>query len=66
MLAEKETQLRAAQAAELFAEAGIVITDEEKAAIETADFGLGQYEQTGLGVLVYVNTQRCCAMKLRR
>lgn len=41
MLAEKEAQLRAAQVGELFAEAGIVITDEEKAAIETADFGLG-------------------------
>ena len=64
MLAEKEAQLRAAQAAELFAEAGIIITDEEKTAIETADFGLGQYEQTGLGVLVYVNTQRCCAKEL--
>jgi len=29
-----------------------------------ADFGLGEYEQTGLGLLVYVNTARCCAKEL--
>ena len=64
MLTEKEAALRRAQAAELFAKAGVFITDEEKARIETADFGLGRYEQTGLGVLVYVNTERCCAKEL--
>ena len=32
--------------------------------IEIADFGLGQFEQTGLAILVYVNTERCCAKEL--
>lgn len=48
----------------LFRKAGIAVTDAEKAQIETADFGLNEFERTGLGVLVYVNTERCCAKEL--
>lgn len=44
--------------------AHIVVTEAEKSQVEIADFGLGQFEQTGLGVLVYVNTDRCCAKEL--
>ena len=44
--------------------AGIVITGTEASAIEAADLGLGNFEQVGLGVLVYVNTERCCAKEL--
>ena len=44
--------------------ANLVITPQEKSKIEIADFGLSQFEQTGLGVLVYVNTDRCCAKEL--
>jgi D-lyxose ketol-isomerase len=51
-------------AIEMYNKAGIVITDEEKARIEIADLGLGEFEQTGLGVLVYVNTDRVCAKEL--
>jgi D-lyxose ketol-isomerase len=45
-------------------EACIAITDEEKAKIEVADFNLGEFEKTGLIVLVYVNTPRVCAKEL--
>jgi D-lyxose ketol-isomerase len=48
----------------LFQKAHIVLTNAEKEQIEIADFGLGQFEQTGLGVFVYVNTERCCAKEL--
>ena len=44
--------------------AGLVITPKEKDEIETADFGLDDFDKTGLGVLVYVNTDRCCAKEL--
>lgn len=44
--------------------AGIVITRQEASAIEAADLGLGTFERLGLGVLVYVNTERCCAKEL--
>lgn len=50
--------------AEYFAKAGIVITPEEYERIEIADFGLDQLEETGLELLTYVNTQRCCAKEL--
>jgi len=44
--------------------AGIVLTDEERANIEIADLGLGEFEQTGLALVTYVNTERCCAKEL--
>lgn len=52
------------QAAGLCQKAGIVLTGAERNQIEIADFGLGRFEQTGLAVLVYVNTERCCAKEL--
>jgi D-lyxose ketol-isomerase len=45
-------------------EAGIVITEEELAEMEIADFGLDELEQTGLEIVVYVNTDRVCAKEL--
>ena len=44
--------------------AGIVLTPQEAANIEIADMGLGELETTGLQLVVYVNTQRCCAKEL--
>jgi D-lyxose ketol-isomerase len=43
---------------------GIVLTDEERDSIEVADFGLGRLRETGLQLLVYVNTDRHCAKEL--
>jgi D-lyxose ketol-isomerase len=56
-----EARERAAAALD---EAGIVLTDAERAAIEVADFGLGRLDEIGLQLLVYVNTERCCAKEL--
>lgn len=44
--------------------AGIILTAEEAERIEIADFGLGEFESTGLGILTYVNTDRVCAKEL--
>jgi len=63
-LTQKEIQEYQDQALELFEHASIVLTDEEKERIEIADFGLSEFEVTGLGVLIYVNTERCCAKEL--
>ncbi len=54
-------QERAAAALEA---AGIVLTEPERESIEIADFGLGRFDEVGLAVLVYVNTERCCAKEL--
>jgi len=48
----------------MLADAGIVLTAAERDAIEVADFGLGQLEQIGLQLIVYVNTDRVCAKEL--
>lgn len=44
--------------------AGIVLTPTEAANIEIADLGLGEYESTGLALVTYINTERCCAKEL--
>ena len=49
---------------EFFETAGIIITEDEKNRIEIADFGLNDLENTGLQILTYVNTERCCAKEL--
>ena len=64
MLTSEEVTKRREQAADLFGRAGIFITDGERSRIEIADFGLSRFEETGLAVLVYVNTERCCAKEL--
>ncbi len=45
-------------------EAGIAITDAEKAAIEVADLGLDELERTGVQIVVYENNGRYCAKEL--
>jgi D-lyxose ketol-isomerase len=64
MLTRRETEKWRRRSVTLFRKAGIVLTPREERRIEIADFGLGQFERTGLGVLVYVNTDRSCAKEL--
>ena len=64
MIHRKEFERYQREARDAFDRARIVITPAEAGRIEIADFGLGQFEQTGLAVLVYVNTQRSCAKEL--
>lgn len=51
-------------AASYFGRAGIVLTPVEQAGLEVADFGLGEFETTGLLLHTYVNTARVCAKEL--
>jgi D-lyxose ketol-isomerase len=44
--------------------AGIILTRAETANIEVTDVGLGQLERIGLQLVVYINTERCCAKEL--
>ena len=47
-----------------FKKAGIKITEDEIKRIEVADFGLGNVEEVGLQLLVYVNTDKVCAKEM--
>jgi len=61
----KEQWLNAQERArKFFAQANIVLTDDEGKQIEIADFGLGILETIGLALVVYVNTERVCAKEL--
>lgn len=64
MITKAELKRRQQEAHGYFQKANLVITPAEQEKIEVADFGLSEFEKTGLGVLVYVNTLRCCAKEL--
>ncbi len=64
MITRKQLEEAQKRARGFFEKAGIVLTPQEQEGIEVAEFGLGQLEQTGLEVVTYINTERCCAKEL--
>jgi D-lyxose ketol-isomerase len=64
MITRQELREARSWTAEELERAGIVLTAAERARIEVADFGLSRLRDTGLQLLVYVNTERCCAKEL--
>src|SRR6266568_5003880 len=64
MLTRQQYEHTVERAVRMLEQAGIVITAEERARLEVADFGLGELERTGLEVLTYVNTERVCAKEI--
>jgi D-lyxose ketol-isomerase len=64
MLTEAEQDAARKRAAAVLADVSIVLTAAETDAIEVADFGLSSLDETGLEVVVYVNTERVCAKEL--
>ncbi len=64
MLTTKEVREARQMGHAMLKQAGIVLTQDEVGLMEVADFGLGNFSNTGLLVVVYVNTMRCCAKEL--
>ena len=64
MLTKEEIQKARKRAKQYLDRAGIILKPEEAAEIEIADFGLSNLEQSGLEIVVYVNTDRVCAKEL--
>ncbi len=64
MLTKEQCKQAQARTVEMLSQAGIVLTPDEEENIEVADLGLGELEQTGLQLVVYVNTDRYCAKEL--
>ena len=64
MLTKNDYLKYSAEAVKYFEKAGIAITDEERERIEVAEYELGCLDKVGLELLVYVNTDRCCAKEL--
>ncbi len=51
-------------AAKTLSEAHIIITDAEVDKIEICDYDLGRYQEIGTAIVIYVNTERCCAKEM--
>ncbi len=64
MTSAGEKAMAKRKASRMLARAGILITAKEQRSMEVADFGLNQLSQTGLEIVVYVNTDRYCAKEL--
>ena len=64
MLTREELSAARDRAAAVLAESGIVLTPDERASIEVADFGLSRLDEIGLQIVVYVNTESVCAKEL--
>ena len=64
MLTKEEIQEARKRAKQYLDRAGIILKPEEAEEIEIADFGLSNLEQSGLEIVVYVNTDRVCAKEL--
>ena len=50
------------RAAQMLADAGIVLTERDE--LEITDLGLGRFEEIGLSLVVYENNDRYCAKEL--
>lgn len=64
MLTKSDYEKFSREAEKYLDKAGIAITDEERGRIEVAEYELGCIEKVGLELVVYVNTDRCCAKEL--
>ena len=64
MLTKELYEKYSAEAVKYLEKAHIAITDEEKANIEVAEYELGCLDKIGLELVVYVNTEKCCAKEM--
>ena len=57
-------QTLTSKALSMLDKAKIILTEEEKRALEVTDLGLGNLQKEGLQVITYVNNERYCAKEL--
>ena len=50
--------------AKMLKEHHIALTPEEEKNIEICDYDLGMFDKIGTGIVIYVNTKRCCAKEM--
>lgn len=61
---EKELLIAKSNIINIFKSSGIVFTQKEIKDMEITDFGLNDFYNIGLGVIIYVNTEKVCAKEL--
>ena len=50
--------------AKMLKEHHIALTPDEEKNIEICDYDLGMFDKIGTGIVIYVNTKRCCAKEM--
>lgn len=63
-MSQKEYEALKQEALKLYDAAHIVLTEKEKENMEITGFGLGQTRISGLIIVTYVNTEKCCAKEM--
>ena len=63
-MTRKEYDNQVKKALKYYKKANIVLTEDEKANVEVADFGKGIVNEVGLQLVVYINTERVCAKEM--
>ncbi len=61
MITRAERDAAVARATELFRNTGVSLREDELAAIDVADFGLGELEQSGAQIVTLVDTEQVAA-----
>ncbi len=64
MISREEFEKAQAITEDYLTRAGIILTLQERTTIEVADFAKGDLATSGLQIVVYINTPRCCAKEL--
>ncbi len=64
MLTKELYEKYSKKALEFLDKAGIALTETERKNVEVAEYELGCLDKVGLELVVYVNTERCCAKEL--
>ncbi len=63
-MTKNEYNAQVEKALAYYEKANIVLTPEEKANVEVADFGLNKIDEIGLQIVVYINTEKVCAKEM--
>lgn len=64
MMSEETIRKAQERAVEMLEDAKIPLTEAEKEQVEVCDYELGDLETIGTQIVIYVNTNRCCAKEL--
>lgn len=64
MLTEAEIREAQEESIAMLEQAGITLTEKEKANVEICDYNLGELDRIGTEIVIYVNTARCCAKEI--
>ena len=64
MLSEEAIRTAQRRAVGMLEAAGITLAEREQESVEVCDYELGDLDRIGTEIVIYVNTERCCAKEI--